>query len=144
MYYPALLRRLGGRPWLVTPAVFVLGMPQHYNTRHSTSTRDILYNGLHDCKSQFHPYSFSLELKPTDPNVLQIGYVIALDALEITCLSCQPRGWPLAPLPMLLAGDTLGLLMLVCSRDWYGLWYWHGPFYSLAREIGTALFVTLP
>lgn len=67
-----------------------------------------------------------------------------MDAFEILCLCCQPRGWPLAPLPMLLGGDILGLLMLVCSRDWYGLWYWHGPFYSLAREIGMVLFVTLP
>lgn len=68
-----------------------------------------------------------------------------LDAAEILCLCCQPRGWPLlAPLPLLVAGDALGLLVLVCSRDWYGLWYWHGPFYSLAGEIGMALFITLP
>lgn len=68
-----------------------------------------------------------------------------LDAAEVLCLCCQPRGWPpLAPLPLLLACDALGLLVLVCSRDWYGLWYWHGPFYSLAGEIGMALFVTLP
>lgn len=67
-----------------------------------------------------------------------------MDAVEIACLLGQPRGWALPALPMLLGADVLGTLMLVCSRDWYGLWYWHGPYYSLSQEIGMALFIALP
>lgn len=74
----------------------------------------------------------------------QLGYLILLDAVEIACLCGQPRGWILPALPALLAGDTAGVLMLVCSRDWYGLWYWHGPYYSLSQDIGMGLFIALP
>ncbi|KAF3765772.1 hypothetical protein M406DRAFT_329639 [Cryphonectria parasitica EP155] len=75
---------------------------------------------------------------------LILGYLIMLDATELACLCGQARGWGLAALPTLMAGDVIGLLMLVCSRDWYGLWYWHGPWYSLSKEIGMGLFVALP
>ncbi|PSR82876.1 hypothetical protein BD289DRAFT_294553 [Coniella lustricola] len=75
---------------------------------------------------------------------LILGYLIGIDTAEIASLYGQARGWALAALPTLIAGDTIGLLMLVCSRDWYGLWYWHGPWYSLSKEIGMGLFIALP
>lgn len=78
------------------------------------------------------------------PALKQLAYLILIDAGEVICLCGQARGWILPALPVLLGLDFLGVLMLVCSRDWYGLWYWHGPYYSLSSEIGMVLFVALP
>lgn len=89
-------------------------------------------------------YVQSLTLAVNTHHPSQLGYLIALDTAELASLYGQSRGWPLAALPTLIAGDTIGLLMLVCSRDWYGLWYWHGPWYSLSKEIGMGLFIALP
>ena len=75
---------------------------------------------------------------------LQLSYLILVDLFEIACLCGQSVGWMLSALPALIAGDLVGLIMLVCSRDWYGLWYWHGPWYSLKHEIGLGLFLALP
>ncbi|ROW06864.1 hypothetical protein VMCG_04109 [Cytospora schulzeri] len=76
--------------------------------------------------------------------MLKLLYLILVDLFEIACLCGQSRGWSLSPLVVVIAGDIIGLIMLVCSRDWYGLWYWHGPWYSLKHEIGLGLFLALP
>lgn len=76
--------------------------------------------------------------------LLKLLYLIFVDLVEIACLCGQGRGWSLSPLPVLIAGDAVGLIMLVCSRDWYGPWYWHGPWYNLKHEIGLGLFLALP
>lgn len=75
----------------------------------------------------------------------KLGYLVLLDAAELASLCGQASGRGCLPaLPALAAGDALGLLVLACSRDWYGLWYWRGPWYSLSGEIGMGLFVALP
>ncbi|KAH8742359.1 hypothetical protein F5883DRAFT_74925, partial [Diaporthe sp. PMI_573] len=71
-------------------------------------------------------------------------YLILVDLIEIVCLCGQPRGWFISALPMLIAGDAIGAIVLVCSRDWYGLWYWHGPWYTMQHQIGSGLFFALP
>ncbi|KAG8164121.1 hypothetical protein KVR01_006039 [Diaporthe batatas] len=73
-----------------------------------------------------------------------LAYLILIDLIEIACLCGQARGWFLSALPMLIAGDAIGALALVCSRDWYGLWYWHGPWYTMQHQIGSGLFFALP
>lgn len=75
---------------------------------------------------------------------LQLGYLILVDVIEIVFLCGQARGWYLPALPMILASDGVGGLMLMCSRDWYGYWHWQGPYYSLSHQIGMGIFITLP
>ncbi|KAK2606768.1 hypothetical protein N8I77_005499 [Diaporthe amygdali] len=71
-------------------------------------------------------------------------YLILIDLLEIVCLCGQARGWVISALPILIGGDAIGALILVCSRDWYGLWYWHGPWYAMQHKLGSGLFFALP
>ncbi|POS71420.1 hypothetical protein DHEL01_v210182 [Diaporthe helianthi] len=75
---------------------------------------------------------------------LILVYLIFTDLTKITCLCAQARGWFISALPILIAGDAIGALALVCSRDWYGLWYWHGPWYAMQHQIGSGLFFALP
>lgn len=109
---------------------------------HDASERRQLYYRLSHRESWHAVSLFTTSRNLTD--LLQLGYLIMIDFIEIVCLCGQPRAWPLSALPMLIAGDSIGVLMLVCSRDWYGFWYWHGPYYSLSREIGIWLFIALP
>lgn len=74
----------------------------------------------------------------------QISYLVLVDLVEMASLFGQARGWPLPALPIVIAGDGIGALMLVCSRDWHGYWYWHGPYYSLRQQIGMGLLIALP
>ncbi|CAN8104049.1 unnamed protein product [Discula destructiva] len=82
------------------------------------------------------------EVYTTDYVIL--GYLISVDILEIAFLCGQAREWFLPALPVILAEDIIGMLILMCSRDWYGYWHWHGPYYSLSHKIGMGIFITLP
>ncbi|ROW17305.1 hypothetical protein VPNG_01382 [Cytospora leucostoma] len=121
MYYARILSRVGAVPGLVRLTAFILEVLSFMLLAFSHSPN-------YDWTT-----SYSILL-----------YLILVDLFEIVCLCGQSRDWPISALPTLLAGDLIGLVMLLFSRDWYGLWYWHGPWYALKHEIGLGLFLALP
>lgn len=142
MYYARILSRVGAVPGLVRLIAFSLEV---LSLMLLAFRRSPNYDWTTTC-SIVSPYCIeparyreALEL-----TCLKLLYLILVDLIEIVCLCGQSRDWPLSALPTLLAGDLIGLLMLLCSRDWYGLWYWHGPWYALKHELGLGLFLALP
>lgn len=121
MYYPNVVRQLGAIPGLVRLVSLIL------------ECISVILLTLHHSAGEGYTTDYMI-----------LSYLILVDLIEIVCLFGQGRGWPLPALPMLIAGDSIACLMLVCSRDWHGLWYWHGPYYCLRHEIGMAMLVILP
>lgn len=141
MYYLHILRRQGAVPGLtrlislILECISSMFLLLHQNSRevYTTDYTIVSYDHLGSTT-----YSRLIS------SCLQLTYLVLVDVLEIASLCAQGRGWSLPALPIIISADSIGGLMLLCSRDWYGLWYWHGPYYSLSHKIGLGLFIALP
>lgn len=142
MYYPSFVRRLGAIPGLVRLvslvleciSVALLALHQREGEGYTTDYMIVSY----------FVFSIGPHISSLAHIQSQLSYLILVDSIEIVFLFGQVRGWPLPAPTILIAEDIIGCLMLICSRDWHGLWYWHGPYYSLSHEIGMGMLVTLP
>jgi hypothetical protein len=149
MQYPGPLRRQGVVPGLVRLVAVVLEALSfflllfHHDPEYSWTTSYVIVSEPTRCLSETQASCLGTHSDRTPPHI-QLVYLILIDLIEILSLCGQARGWFISALPMLIAGDAIGALVLVCSRDWYGLWYWHGPWYTMQHQIGSGLFFSLP